>query len=161
MSYVHWNSPPEILNPIRDMCGQVYLDPCSNETSIVNPEIVAPFADGLSYSWTWVTPNGRAIFVNPPYSRDDNAVWAEKWAHEASKLGPHLFGLVQASPGSAWFRQYMQACDAVCFPDQRLKFLRDGKPVAGANFGNALFYAGPAKEQFALHFEHLGSILYR
>ena len=163
---IHWNTPPEILWPVRSMVGRIYLDPCSNETSVVDAEhtFTQPTFDGLLQLWAANTPKGRACFVNPPYGRDYNDKWAAKWSDEATDSrdrGVHLFALVQASPGTKWFHQYMLSCDAVCFPNARIAFLRDGAPVKGANFGNALFYAGPDRERFATQMEFTGGILFR
>ena len=63
-----WCTPPKYVNAVRAMFnGEISLDPCSNENSIVKAttEYVLPEKDGLKESWNYPT-----IYVNPPYGAD-------------------------------------------------------------------------------------------
>jgi predicted RNA methylase len=61
-----WCTPTWILDAVRAAFGvsQIDLDPCSNDTSLVNArvEYKVPQNDGLQDPWDFQT-----IFVNPPF----------------------------------------------------------------------------------------------
>jgi len=60
----NWCTPPKYVNAIREFFGgQIALDPCSNEHSIVGASIEygLPHSDGLAKPW-----NAPTVFVNPP-----------------------------------------------------------------------------------------------
>lgn len=66
-----WNTPKHIIETCREFFNTVgflgiALDPCSNDTSLVNAitSYKLPLNDGLIDSWDFPT-----IFVNPPYGR--------------------------------------------------------------------------------------------
>lgn len=62
----HWNTPPKIISAVKKFWnGEIALDPCSNEHSLVGAkrEYVLP-VDGLKEHWAEKT------FVNPP-------IWAQ------------------------------------------------------------------------------------
>ena len=64
----HWGTPQKYVDAVMKVFdGNIRLDPCSNEHSIVNADIEyrLPDSDGLIKSWNYPT-----IFVNPPYGRD-------------------------------------------------------------------------------------------
>ena len=64
----HWGTPLHYVEAVRSVLGdRIYLDPCSNEHSVVNAETEyqLPEADGLRESWDFPT-----IYVNPPYGAD-------------------------------------------------------------------------------------------
>jgi hypothetical protein len=61
-----WNTPPKYIKLIKEMFGDVDLDPCSNESSMVDAKTkyILPI-NGLTESWDY-----KRIFVNPPYGRN-------------------------------------------------------------------------------------------
>ena len=48
----HWNTPPKYIKLIKEMFGYVDLDPCSNESSMVDAKAkyILP-TNGLIESW--------------------------------------------------------------------------------------------------------------
>ena len=63
-----WGTPKKYVDAVkRFFGGNISLDPCSNEFSIVNAivEYRLPNKDGLKESWNFPT-----IYVNPPYGSD-------------------------------------------------------------------------------------------
>lgn len=63
----HWGTPSFYVDAVRAVLGEIALDPCSNEHSVVHAttEYRLPEVDGLRASWDYPT-----IYVNPPYGVD-------------------------------------------------------------------------------------------
>ena len=49
-----WNTPPKYIKLIYEMFGEVDLDPCSNEYSMLNAKVkfILP-VDGLKEEWNY------------------------------------------------------------------------------------------------------------
>lgn len=67
----HWNTPEELLVPVRQTLGAIDLDPCDNEFSKTEARVSykLPEHNGLTDSWL-IAPDGSEInkvFCNPPY----------------------------------------------------------------------------------------------
>ena len=63
-----WGTPSKYVEAVNAFFdGQIDLDPCSNDWSIVNAQVEyrLPNQDGLKENW-----NYKKIFVNPPYGKD-------------------------------------------------------------------------------------------
>ena len=63
-----WCTPAKYVSVVRNFFGgEIDLDPCSNNSSIVKAtiEYKLPEKDGLKESW-----NFQKIYVNPPYGAD-------------------------------------------------------------------------------------------
>ena len=66
-----WCTPPNYVEAIRECFdGEISLDPCSNQFSIVHAQVEyrRPEHDGLRESWDFPT-----VYVNPPYGADREA----------------------------------------------------------------------------------------
>lgn len=66
-----WNTPPELLEPIRDYFkGVIDLDPCSNDLSQVKAtvEYKLPYKNGLNEPWSIYSNQTTCVFFNPPYA---------------------------------------------------------------------------------------------
>jgi hypothetical protein len=61
----NFNTPIELIEPITKFFGEIDLDPCSNEFSIVNAirNIKLPM-DGLNEYWGI----NKKVFINPPFA---------------------------------------------------------------------------------------------
>ena len=62
-----WGTPQKYVNAVKQMFGgNIALDPCSNEYSIVQAETEIRLPkDGLKEDW-----NCKTVYVNPPYGAD-------------------------------------------------------------------------------------------
>jgi hypothetical protein len=172
----HWNTPKWIVDKIRSGWGNIDLDPCSNEGSLVRAayEVRLP-QDGLAFDW--YAPNVQTIFCNPPYGIDKErgtsiGDWIQKCADtdragdkEASTagLGPgykDIFLLIPASTElKAWHEHIWNDCDAICFFNRRIKFLLNGEEKAGSTKGSALVYYGQYEDLFKEWFSDCGKVL--
>lgn len=159
-----WSTPPEILASVRDTFGgQIDLDPCSNEHSLVNAKVEyrLPERDGLRESWDEST-----IFVNPPYGSDPSrgtriAHWFARIA-EAAKAGSEVIALVPVATNTGHWKEHVYpVASAVCFLyAPRLKFYINGRPdPKGAPMSCAVIYYGDRLDAFSQAFRTHGAVV--
>lgn len=161
-----WCTPPKYVNAIKKFWnGEIDLDPCSNEFSIVHAkkEFVLPDADGLKEDW-----NGyRHIYVNPPYGADRTRKtsikdWLGKCARTHNETQNEIIALIPVAPNTSHWKQciFGQA-SSICFLyDTRLRFLEDGQDVGkGAPMACCLIYWGNQNQRFFDHFISFGAVV--
>jgi len=148
-----WGTPKKYVDAITTFFnGEIALDPCSNEHSIVHAktEFLLP-TDGLTEEWDYPT-----VFVNPPYGRDYERGttikdWIAKCYNTHQKYGNEVIALIPVATNTSHWKEYIFGkADTICFLyDTRLKFLVDGKDGGkGAPMACCLVYWGNRKEQF-------------
>ena len=60
-----WFTPPEVLDPIRQVIGEIHLDPTADEHGHVQAKMrYFEHDDGLAQPW-----RAETVFCNPPYSK--------------------------------------------------------------------------------------------
>ena len=128
----HWCTPPKYVDAIREFFGgEIALDPCSNEYSIVkaNVEYRLPHSDGLMERW-----EASTIFVNPPYGKDrERGTGIRDWLRKCSEVRSHnhseVLALIPVATNTRHWKDYVfGAADGVAFLyDTRLRFLENGK----------------------------------
>lgn len=152
----HWNTPDDVLTPIREHLGPIVLDPCSNPFSKVRAKTEffgPPGKDGLAESWQ----AGGVVYVNPPYGRKI-VHWVDKAVleGEASKIlasGTEIVMLVPARTDTVWFHKILATANTVLLWKGRLTFL--GAPH-GAPFPSAIAYWGHRPTKFKVAFVDKG-----
>ena len=147
-----WNTPPKYISTINEFFGEIDLDPCSNEHSMVDAymEYVFPLTDGLIEKW-----NYKTIFVNPPYGRNkENKTsiynWIEK-GYNANLGGSELLFLIPVATNTKHFKNiiFKFACGICFLNDTRLKFWSDGKEdKKGAPMSCCFVYFGKDYHKF-------------
>mgnify|MGYP000139976657 CR=1 FL=1 len=67
---VIWNTPIWIIDTIKEVFGEIDLDPCSNDNSVVGAlkTFQLPYQDGLAESWD----DAGVVFVNSPFGTSWN-----------------------------------------------------------------------------------------
>jgi len=147
-----WCTPEWILVAVREAFGvqQIDLDPCSNDTSLVNARVEygVPTNNGLEDSWDF-----PSAFVNPPYgtsrmhrehrefvgpkqwkemSRAERkkyvvtsiAHWLSRCAAAANDHGSQVIALVPVTPETkGWLKSVWPQANGICFFDKRVKFI--------------------------------------
>jgi hypothetical protein len=159
-----WNTPPEILDSVREAFGgQIDLDPCSNDYSMVNARISysLPAHDGLVETWDYPT-----IFVNPPYGSDPNrgtriAHWFSRIG-DAVESGSQVIALVPVATNTSHWKNFVfPIASAICFLYQpRVRFYIGGiEDRKGAPMSCAVIYYGPNLEDFSDAFRKHGAVV--
>jgi len=139
----HWCTPLDVLEVVREIFGEIDLDPCTNPDSTVGARHSrTKEQDGLASSWALPelaqTPGKPVrVWVNPPYGRHLGDWFAH--AVEAAIQGAEVLLLVPARTDVEWWHRWVAQADAVCFWAGRITFA--GAPAA-APFPSALIYYG-------------------
>lgn len=160
-----WGTPKKYVNAVKKVFGgNINLDPCSNEYSIVQAEVEyrLPKTDGLKASWDYKT-----IYVNPPYGADRERGttiknWLAKCALSRNEYQNEILALVPVATNTGhWKQSVFGQADAICFLyDTRLKFLENGKDVGkGAPMACAMIYWGDNYEDFYEVFINHGAVV--
>lgn len=161
-----WCTPPHILKAISKFYnGEIDLDPCSNQFSIVKAktEFKLPYQDGLKEEW-----NYKHIFVNPPYgrNRENNTSikdWLNKCLEAKEKYNSEVIVLVPVATNTSHWKEYVFGrADMICFlSDTRLKFMLNGEIVKkGASMACCIIYYGDRCQEFIENFKELGNALH-
>ncbi len=159
-----WGTPKKYVNAVRRVFGgNIDLDPCSNEYSIVGAktEYRLPEHDGLAESWDY-----RTIYVNPPYGSDKEhgtniRRWLYRCAEAHMKYGSEVLALVPVATNTGHWKNYVWTqATAVCFLyDTRLRFLVNGEDEGkGAPMSCAMIYWGENYDKFFSVFLEFGAV---
>lgn len=162
---VNWCTPPKYVEAVKKVFGgEIALDPCSNQWSIVAAKVnfMLPQQDGLSEEW-----NFASIYVNPPYGADRERKttikhWLYKCAYAHKEYYAEVLALVPVAANTRHWKDYVWGCaTAVCFLyDTRLKFLENGDGEGkGAPMACAMVYWGKNYELFFETFLAFGAVV--
>jgi len=160
-----WQTPKKYVNAVKDVFGgNICLDPCSSQHSIVNAEIEyrLPNHDGLAEHWDYQT-----IYVNPPFGKDEKRGtrildWIRKCEESHRIFGAEILALVPVATNTEhWKRHIYGKAAGICFLyDTRLKFLVDGKDEGkGAPMSCAMIYWGKHFQRFFDVFIRYGAVV--
>lgn len=154
-----WNTPPKYVELIYKFFGEIELDPCSNEHSIIKSKIKYTLPiNGLNQNW-----NYKTVYVNPPYGRDSERQtsiydWIKK-GYESYNDGNEVLFLIPVATNTKHFKDiiFKYAC-AICFlEDTRLKFWNEGKEdKKGAPMSCCIVYFGDHYNKFENVFKEAG-----
>jgi hypothetical protein len=161
----HWCTPAKYVQAVRDCFGgEISLDPCSNQFSIVRAktEYSLPDHDGLRESWAF-----SSIYVNPPYGADRERGtrikdWLRRCADTFHRHGAEVLALIPVATNTAHWKHYVWgAATGVAFLyDTRLRFLVNGRDGGkGAPMSCAMVYWGKNYDRFAEVFLHFGAVV--
>jgi hypothetical protein len=159
-----WCTPPKYVRAVKEMLGEICLDPCSNGWSSVGAktEWRLPDDDGLRQVWNFPT-----IYVNPPYGSDKDRGtriihWLAKCAEARRQFGSEVIALIPvAGNTSHWKLHVWPEAASVCFLyDTRVRFLVDGRDDGkGAPMACAIVYWGTDKGRFTKIFREHGAVV--
>lgn len=161
----HWCTPPQYVAAVKRVFGgEIELDPCSNQESVVNAkcEFMLPETDGLVQEW-----NFPSIYVNPPYGADRMRGttirdWLAKCALSRMEYRSQVIALVPVATNTSHWKKYVfGSADAVCFLyDTRLRFLVNGSTDnKGAPMACAMIYWGDDFPAFETVFSAFGAVV--
>jgi len=158
-----WCTPHKYISAVKDVFGgQIELDPCSNEYSIVKAktEFQLPSQDGLSLDW-----NYKTIYVNPPYGNDKERGttirhWLLKIVETHEKYDSEIIALIPVATNTLHWKKYVYPkADAICFLyDTRLKFIIGyNENTKGAPMSCCCIYYGRNVRKFIEVFSRHGA----
>lgn len=146
-----WYTPAEYIHTVRQVLGEIDLDPASNKTAqktVRAKRFYTQENNGLDKKW-----KGR-VFMNPPYERGLVSVFTDKLVShvEAGDVSTAVL-LVNNATESQWFQEAARASAAICFPCHRIKYDTPDGPHTGSPLqGQAFMYFGEDVPKFAEKF---------
>ncbi|MEC4806125.1 MAG: DNA N-6-adenine-methyltransferase [Jaaginema sp. PMC 1080.18] len=160
-----WGTPPKYVEAVKNVFdGEIDLDPCSNDYSIVKAKVEykLPQQDGLIASWSY-----PKIFVNPPYGRDKERQtsikdWLKNCLNAHQQYQSEVLALVPVATNTKHWKDCVWGqATAVCFLyDTRLKFLENGEDKGkGAPMSCAMIYWGNNYQKFWQVFLEFGAVV--
>lgn len=162
-----WYTPPRYIAAVREVLGEIDLDPASCEAAnrwIRANQIFTEVDNGLIQRWTCKT-----LFLNPPYGKTSNRsnqdIWAQKLIEEyqAGNIREQAILLTKTVPGYDWWERLFERWP-VCFCRERIRFLklnRQGEITAEgqAKAGSSFWYFGRAPNLFGVVFQQFGRVI--
>jgi len=160
-----WGTPEKYVQPVLEFFGgQLELDPCSNQYSIVpaKTKYQLPEHDGLKVSWNYAT-----IYVNPPYGIDklrgtSIKLWLGRCALAHQEHKSEVLALVPVATNTGHWKKFVfgQAAGLCFLSDTRLKFLVNGQDGGkGAPMSCAMIYWGKDFNRFLSIFAAFGAVI--
>lgn len=135
----HWETPPEIFEPLNYEFNFT-LDPCASVETAKCALFFTEDMDGLSMPWA-----PHRVFMNPPYGREIYA-WTRKARDEAQR-GAIVVGLLPASCDLSWWHDDVLGYAEVRYIRGRVRFLTDGPYRASGFFASVVCVWLPPKSQ--------------
>jgi hypothetical protein len=152
-----WHTPQEILAPVRQVLGEIDLDPasCAMAQTRVQARTYYTLADdGLTHPWH------GTIFLNPPYKHAEVTRFIAKLFQELDAgHTTEAILVVNNVTQTDWFQAVATRAEAVCFPDGKIPFLHATKDGLHPCSGQAICYFGPHVARFGQIFVNLGVIM--
>lgn len=161
----NWGTPDKYVHAIRRFFdGDIQLDPCSNEYSIVHAlvEYRLPDNDGLKDSWCF-----NKIYVNPPYGIDKERKtsikdWIRRCAESSEEFDAEVLALIPVATNTKHWKNYIFGrATSICFLyDTRLRFLINGCAGGkGAPMACVMVYWGKDFKKFKSVFQNFGAVV--
>jgi hypothetical protein len=160
-----WCTPTKYVDAIKEFFnGEIDLDPCSNDDSIVGAKVEykLPDNDGLWSQWGF-----NKIYINPPYGRDSERKttikdWIRRSYFTHRDYGSEILTLIPVATNTSHWKEYIFGkAKAICFLyDTRLKFRIDGsEDNKGCPMACCIVYWGKDYEKFEKVFSAFGYVI--
>jgi hypothetical protein len=158
---VEWFTPALYLKAVRELLGQIDLDPASSAEANVTVGAKQYFTehdDGLTKPWH------GTFFMNPPYGKTPdgkslagafcNKALAE---YQSGKVSAGVI-LVNSLHSQAWQAPLYNY--PICFVGHRIQFVSaDGEENKNPTFQNIFIYLGNDLQKFAEIFKYFGYVM--
>lgn len=150
---------PHIIEAVRKAMGGITLDPASCEAAqaiVKATHWIGLPNDGKAASWF------GNVWVNWPYSRENNPLWSDKIIEEYVHNGDviAICSITWLSGSSNWFQAMHDNCDAYCILNQRPRFIDAAtmQEMPKAMKDGIVWYFGHDVRRFAEALREFGSI---
>ena len=164
-----WYTPPCYIESARKVMGSIDFDPCSCEkanTIVKATQYFTKEQDTITTPW----PDNVNVWCNPPYSRGIIGkiieTFLKNWedGHSQSDIPfiKEAIFLTNNATETKWGNMLLSNCDAVCFPNKRIKFLDNNLEEAKSPLQAQMFtYFGVNRQEFREEFSQHGVVLFR
>jgi ParB family chromosome partitioning protein len=151
-----WFTPREYIEAARAVLGAIDLDPASATAANKVVQAATYFTmadDGLQQTW-----HGR-VWMNPPYAQPLMTRFCEKLTQSVkAETVSAAVVLVNNATETEWFQLLATVTQAICFPNNRVKFWHPKKDSASPLQGQAVLYMGADIEGFGRAFATFGFV---
>jgi hypothetical protein len=142
-----WQTAPLYLDAVRDVLGEIHLDPCSNPdyNRIVRARYIFTIHDdGLSHRWE--TPT---LWLNPPFG-GQGGDWVAKLLteYEAGRTEEAILTVPTRATTNQWFDPLWEF--PICFTNHRPFFRHPDGTWGSAPGGHVFVYVGVSHEELFL-----------
>lgn len=148
-------TPEEIVNLVKDVLGEIDLDPasCDFAQEIIGAgKYFTEEDDGLTKPWF------GNVFLNPPYQMPAIKTFTGKLISELPNIKSAIL-LTNNNTDTLWFYGCAQRAKLICFTKGRINFYKADKEKTYPTNGQAFFYFGPDEERFFSVFKDVGLIV--
>ena len=145
-------TPGHIIDKVRDVLGQIDLDPasCEEAQGVVGAETYyAEEQDGLAQHWV-----GR-VFLNPPYQMPLIREFTDKLLSSLDDIDAAIL-LTNNNTDTKWFRACAEAADVICLTTGRIHFYTPKIESTQPTNGQTFFYYGDDIAGFKYTFADIG-----
>jgi len=158
-----WYTPPDMVGLVREVIGEIELDPAGNEfaNTWINAErMFTPPDNGLEHKWV-----ARSLYMNSPYGKYGSKSSQEIWMnHLISQLGTigECIALTKATPGYFWWDDLFNGKwpGPLCITSGRISFVgEDGEIHGKSKAASSLWYYGKNARRFEEVFSSIGRVL--
>lgn len=161
---LEWWTPPEIVDPGREMFGGFSLDvaSCEGANKIVKAtEFYTEREDGLTRPWF------GSVWMNAPYGIDHSAVetngsrvgmWLDRLGADYDDgLVVRALALVYVESGRGWFKPLWQR--DLCFLDKQVRHISPDGRGSSPTKHSVIVHFGDDLDAFRKHYGQLGHIV--
>ena len=153
-----WYTPPHIIEAARKAMGGIDTDPATSlkANEIVQAKTIYTIDNcGLKNDWL------GNIWLNPPYARGLVNAFIDRAIEEFLRGNARQACiLVNNATETRWFQRLLKYSDAVCFLNQRVRFILPCGNAKGAPLqGQVVVYIGSWVRNFQESFDRAGVIL--
>lgn len=152
-----WATPIKYLHSVRQVMGNIELDPASHKQANKNVRATAYYTaedNGLEQHW-----KAKTLFLNPPYSKDLIGKFMTKVTdHYVAGDINQAIVLTNNCPDTAWFDNTLAVHgSAFCFPSKRIQFIAPkGVRTSSNSRGQVFTYLGNNPQSFIAEFSQYG-----
>jgi ParB family chromosome partitioning protein len=153
---IEWYTPSKYLDAVRDVLGEIDLDPASSEIAQRTVNAARYYTitdDGLTKAW-----RGK-VWLNPPSTQIEHFVAKLIAEYQAGHVTEAIL-LTHNYSETAWFQSVGAVADAICFLSVRVRFIDNDGEIAKPTQGQAFFYFGPDVKRFADVFGEIGVVVF-
>jgi hypothetical protein len=150
---IEWYTPRRYVEAARQVMGGIDTDPASTPVAQLTVRAGTYYTaetDGLRQLWH------GSVWLNPPYRAELISAFVSRVVDHAGQWTV----LTNNGTDTVWGQSLLNSCDAVCFPDHRIRFLNeDNEPQGPAMQGQMFTYRGLHVERFRGTFAEFGIVL--
>jgi hypothetical protein len=159
-----WYTPPWVIGLVREVFGEIMLDPASNEHAqrwIKARRYYAIEDDGLSLPWA-----SETLFLNPPYgktgSRSNQEIWMAYLISQLPYIGSCI-ALTKTVPGYRWWNGLWRGLwpGPLCITSERISFVSPTGKTGKSKAASTFWYYGPDEGEFRAVFNKIGRVVER